>query len=130
MASSDFCAIRISHCFSSSWAADFFIQRVGRENIVSMGKKTPHMHLIFVPMTKDSRLCAKGIVGNRASLSRLQDDFHVYMVKAFPDLKRRESGKSQPEADRPASGIGGGGHQPGTGQGDFWLSGNMGQRIF
>ena len=54
-------------------AADFLIQRVGRENIVSavvhMDERTPHMHLTFVPLTKDNRLCAKEILGNRASLS-------------------------------------------------------------
>lgn len=44
-------------------AADFLIDRVGRENIVSavvhMDEKTPHLHLVFVPLTKDNRLCAK-----------------------------------------------------------------------
>ena len=42
-------------------AADFLIGRVGRENIVSavvhMDEKTPHLHLTFVPLTKDNRLC-------------------------------------------------------------------------
>lgn len=78
-------------------AADFLIQRVGRENVVSavvhMDERTPHMHLTFVPLTKDNRLCAKEILGNRASLSRWQDDFHAYMVKAFPDLERGESSR-------------------------------------
>ena len=48
-------------------AADFLIDRVGRENIVSamvhMDEKTPHLHLVFVPLTKDNRLCAKEIIG-------------------------------------------------------------------
>ena len=76
-------------------AADFLIQRVGRENIVSavvhMDEKTPHLHLTFVPLTEDNRLCAKEILGNRASLSRWQDDFHAYMVEKYPDLERGES---------------------------------------
>lgn len=79
------------------WAADFLIQRVGRENIVSavvhMDEKTPHMHLTFVPLTKDNRLSAKEILGNRASLSKWQDDFHAHMVKAYPDLERGESAR-------------------------------------
>ena len=54
-------------------AADFLTHRVGRENIVSavvhMDEKTPHLHLTFVPLTKDNRLCAKEIIGNRANLS-------------------------------------------------------------
>lgn len=78
-------------------AADFLIQRVGRENVVSavvhMDERTPHMHLTFVPLTKDNRLCAKEILGNRASLSRWQDDFHACMVKGFPDLERGESSR-------------------------------------
>lgn len=76
-------------------AADFLIQRVGRENIVSavvhMDEKTPHLHLTFVPLTKDNRLCAKEILGNRVDLSRWQDDFHAHMVQAYPDLERGES---------------------------------------
>ena len=55
-------------------AADFLIDRVGRENIVSavihMDEKTLHLHLTFVPLTKDNRLCAKEIIGNRANLTK------------------------------------------------------------
>ena len=76
-------------------AADFLIGRVGRENIVSavvhMDEKTPHLHLVFVPLTEDNRLCAKEIIGNRASLTKWQDDFHAYMVEKYPDLERGES---------------------------------------
>ena len=76
-------------------AADFLIGRVGRENIVSavvhMDEKTPHLHLTFVPLTKDNRLCAKEIIGNRANLTKWQDDFHAYMVVKYPDLERGES---------------------------------------
>ena len=76
-------------------AADFLIRRVGRENIVSavvhMDEKTPHLHLTFVPLTKDNRLCAKEILGNRASLTKWQDDFYAYMVEKYPNLERGES---------------------------------------
>ena len=55
-------------------AADFLIGRVGKENIVSavvhMDEKTPHLHLVFVPLTEDNRLCAKEIIGNRANLTK------------------------------------------------------------
>ena len=41
-------------------AADFLIGRVGKENIVSavvhMDEKTPHLHLVFVPDRKSTRL--------------------------------------------------------------------------
>ena len=76
-------------------AADFLIRRVGKENIVSavvhMDEKTPHLHLVFVPLTEDNRLCAKEIIGNRANLTKWQDDFHAYMVEKYPDLERGES---------------------------------------
>lgn len=76
-------------------AADFLIKRVGRDNIVSavvhMDKKTPHMHLTFVPLTRDNRLSAKEILGNRAKLTQWQDDFFAYMVERYPDLERGES---------------------------------------
>ncbi|BAH07596.1 hypothetical protein CKR_2545 [Clostridium kluyveri NBRC 12016] len=76
-------------------AADFLIQRVGRDNIVSavvhMDERTPHMHLTFVPLTEDNRLSAKEILGNRASLSRWQDDFYAYMVEKYPELECGES---------------------------------------
>lgn len=45
-------------------AANFLTQWVGKENIVSamvhMDERTPHLHLTFVPLTQDNRLC--GIV--------------------------------------------------------------------
>ncbi len=63
-------------------AADFLIDRVGRENIVSA---VVHMD------EKDNRLCAKEIIGNRANLTKWQDDFHAYMVEKYPDLERGES---------------------------------------
>ena len=70
-------------------AADFLIDRVGRENIVSavvhMDEKTPHLHLVFVPLTKDNRLCAKEIIGNRANLTKWQDG----SVISGPDIITR-----------------------------------------
>lgn len=76
-------------------ATEFLADRVGRENIISavvhMDEKTPHLHLTFVPLTKDNRLCAKEVIGNRASLTKWQDDFHAYMAEKYPDLERGES---------------------------------------
>ena len=59
--------------------------------VVHMDEKTPHLHLTFVPLTKDNRLCAKEIIGNRANLTKWQDDFHASMVEKYPDLERGES---------------------------------------
>lgn len=76
-------------------AAAFMERKVGRGNIFSavvhMDEKTPHLHLCFTPITKDGRLSAKEILGNRAQLSKWQDEFHAHMSRAFPNLKRGES---------------------------------------
>lgn len=76
-------------------AAGFLIDRIGRDNFISavvhMDEKTPHMHLVFVPLTEDKRLCAKEIIGNRKKLIAWQDDFWTHMVKKYPDLERGES---------------------------------------
>lgn len=73
----------------------FFEEKIGKENFVSavvhMDEKTPHMHFSFVPITKDGRLCAKEIVGNRKDLVKWQDDFWAFMVKKYPELERGES---------------------------------------
>ena len=49
------------------------------------------MHLSFVPLTEDGRLCAKEIVGNKKKLTQWQDRFWEHMVKKYPDLERGES---------------------------------------
>ena len=76
-------------------AAAFMEKKVGKDTIFSavvhMDEKTPHLHLCFTPITEDGRLSAKEILGNRAQLSKWQDEFHAHMKKAFPILKRGES---------------------------------------
>ena len=55
-------------------AAAFLYERIGKENVVSaivhMDETTPHMHLCFCPITKDGRLSAKEILGNKADPCR------------------------------------------------------------
>ena len=76
-------------------ATQFFEEKIGKENFISavvhMDEKTPHMHFSFVPITKDGRLCAKEIVGNRKDLTKWQDEFWEHMVKKYPELERGES---------------------------------------
>lgn len=62
--------------------------------VVHVDEKTPHMHLIFVPLTPDNRLSAKTIIGNRKKLTQWQDEFHTHMVKKYPDFERGESASS------------------------------------
>ena len=59
--------------------------------VVHMDEGTPHMHVVFVPLTPDKRLSAKEIIGNRKKLTQWQDQYYEYMAKQFPDLSRGES---------------------------------------
>lgn len=76
-------------------AMDFLAEHQSRETIISavvhMDETTPHMHLSFVPLTADGRLCAKEIVGNKKKLTWWQDEFWKHMVKKYPELERGES---------------------------------------
>ena len=73
-------------------AFEFLKERVGEENIISavvhMDEKTPHLHLCFVPLTKDKRLSAKEILGSKKSMIRWQDDFYACMAERWPELER------------------------------------------
>ena len=76
-------------------AMNFLTTYQAKETIISavvhMDEKTPHMHLSFVPLTVDGRLCAKEIVGNKKKLTWWQDKFWKHMVKKYPELERGES---------------------------------------
>ena len=76
-------------------ACRFMEERIGKQNIISavvhMDEKTPHMHLVFVPLTSDNRLSSKDIIGNRKQLIAWQDDFWRHMSQRYPQLKRGES---------------------------------------
>ena len=73
-------------------AFGFLKDRVGEENIISavvhMDERTPHLHLCFVPLTKDKRLSAKEILGNKKAMIRWQDDFYACMAERWPELER------------------------------------------
>ena len=73
-------------------AFEFLKERVGEESIISavvhMDEKTPHLHLCFVPLTKDKRLSAKEILGNKKNMIRWQDDFYACMAERWPELER------------------------------------------
>ncbi len=76
-------------------ALKFLQKEVGAENIFSavvhMDERNPHMHLCFVPLTKDNRLSAKEIMGGRDKLVQWQDRFHDFMAGEFPQLERGQS---------------------------------------
>ena len=76
-------------------ALKFFEEKVSAKNIVSavihMDENTPHMHLVFVPLTDDDRLSAKDIIGGPGGCRKWQDEFYQSMAKSFPGLMRGRS---------------------------------------
>lgn len=43
--------------------------------VIHYDETTPHMHVLSVPLTKDGRLSARDVVGNRTAMSRAQTEF-------------------------------------------------------
>ena len=74
---------------------DFLCSQQDERTILSatihMDEATPHMHVVFVPLTPDHRLSAKEILGNRKKLIQWQDRYYEYMSARYPDLSRGES---------------------------------------
>lgn len=65
----------------------FVRERFGERNIVDftlhMDERTPHIHCVVVPLTKDGRLSAKEVMGDRRKLSELQDSYGEAMKSKF-----------------------------------------------
>ena len=79
-------------------AYDYLKDRYGEKNIVAavvhLDEKTPHMHVISVPITEDGRLSAKTLF-DRKALRELQDQLpKVLQDKGF-DVKRGELGSEK-----------------------------------
>ncbi|MEG0751234.1 MAG: plasmid recombination protein [Oscillospiraceae bacterium] len=59
------------HYFEHAW--DFSKEEVGKEKMFSaavhIDERNPHMHLCVAPMTKDKRLSAKEVMGDRNKLT-------------------------------------------------------------
>lgn len=62
----------------------FLVEEFGKDNIVKLelhrDEKTPHFHAIIVPLTKDGRLSAKEVVGDRKKLKLFQDKYAAAML--------------------------------------------------
>lgn len=56
---------------------EYHRQRYGHviSAIVHYDEETPHMHVLSVPLTRDGRLSAREIVGNRVTMAHAQDAF-------------------------------------------------------
>lgn len=73
-------------------AYTFYSVMFGEENIISavvhLDEKTPHMHICFVPITRDGKLSSKTIIGGPKGLVKLQDEYYEHMSAYYPELKR------------------------------------------
>ena len=72
------------------WAVDnykYFAKWFGEKNIiratVHRDEKTPHMHLITVPLTSDGRLSAKDYIGGKEKLRQFQTDYAEKIGKKY-----------------------------------------------
>ena len=73
-----------------SWVNNAYIwlcDKFGEKNIVTlslhMDEHTPHLHAVVVPLTKDGRLCAKEVLGNREKMRNLQTSFWAMVGRMF-----------------------------------------------
>lgn len=75
-------------------AYNFVAEKYGKQNIISatvhFDEKTPHIHINFVPVTSDGRLCAKDLF-KKKDLSQLHDDFYMFNQKMGYNLERGEN---------------------------------------
>lgn len=71
---------------------DFVKIEYGEENLiyatVHFDEKVPHMHFGFVPLTNDGRLSAKEKLGNKKSMTELQDRFNQFVNLRGYNLER------------------------------------------
>lgn len=62
---------------------EFMKSEYGSKNIlkcvVHLDEKTPHLHVVHVPLTSDGRLSAKEIMGNKIHLQKRQDRYAAAM---------------------------------------------------
>lgn len=73
---------------SNSWIKDnleFVKKEFGEKNIVRfsvhLDEKTPHIHVVTVPLTEDGRLSSKEVLGNKTTLTKRQDRYAEAMGK-------------------------------------------------
>ena len=51
--------------------------------VVHYDETTPHMHVVSVPLTRDGRLSARDVVGNRTQMRRTQTEFYEQVGKGY-----------------------------------------------
>lgn len=51
--------------------------------VIHYDETTPHLHIISVPLTKDGRLSARDVIGNKAKMSKTQDAFFEQVGRGY-----------------------------------------------
>lgn len=51
--------------------------------VIHYDETTPHLHVISVPLTRDGRLSARDVIGNRAQMRRTQTEFYEQVGKGY-----------------------------------------------
>lgn len=51
--------------------------------VIHYDETTPHLHVISVPLTKDGRLSARDVIGNKAKMSKTQDAFYEQVGRGY-----------------------------------------------
>ena len=51
--------------------------------VIHYDETTPHLHVISVPLTQDGRLSARDVIGNKAQMSKAQDEFFEQVGKGY-----------------------------------------------
>ena len=73
---------------SLEFAQEYFGEKNIFSAIIHKDETTPHMHINLVPITKEGKLSAKEVVGNRKDLEQMQDKYFQKISKSFPELER------------------------------------------
>lgn len=51
--------------------------------VVHYDETTPHLHVVSVPLTKDNRLSARDVIGNKSKMSKTQDAFFEQVGRGY-----------------------------------------------
>lgn len=51
--------------------------------VIHYDETTPHLHIISVPLTEDDRLSARDVIGNKAKMSKTQDQFFEQVGRSY-----------------------------------------------
>lgn len=51
--------------------------------VIHYDETTPHLHVVSVPLTKDGRLSARDVIGNKSKMSKTQDAFFEQVGRGY-----------------------------------------------